>query len=448
MRSLSQKVQKVVAAAVAWTVLLTALWSGSIPAAADETEICEQPAGYQRRTLFFQQAGDRIWLAFSESDSAQAYCLDATGRVTRQESLPYPILSARAVGEDLYLQELTDTFTIHQLGGETRTVSGWSTDRVTLWDISAAGTVYGVLSNQSTTLATDPTGSAARNYGSRITFLQAEALGQPVVAAGGQLYLGGKSISGSEPMGRIAADGTCLTVDLEVCRLSDSGLSTLYTPEGEPSYFCLDDAGRFYAASGSTVTCTDPQGKSLGSVTLSAAPVALCPAGALLLQNGHFRFAAFGETFVPKLEPTPSPTPTPTPDPSISPSPGPSFPPEPDFPGGPSGEYFLVPAGTTVSDLRQLMWPQAVQITDARGNPLTWGTLATGMFMDDWPLVVPGDCNGSGSVTRADVRTGLDWVLEQFPVDDVFTRAADLNDDGALSAQDLVLLARAATPGS
>ena len=68
--------------------------------------------------------------------------------------------------------------------------------------------------------------------------------------------------------------------------------------------------------------------------------------------------------------------------------------------------------------------------------------------MDDWPLVVPGDCNGSGSVTRADVRMGLDWVLEQFPVDDVFTRAADLNDDGALSAQDLVLLARAATPGS
>lgn len=102
----------------------------------------------------------------------------------------------------------------------------------------------------------------------------------------------------------------------------------------------------------------------------------------------------------------------------------------------------LVPSGMTVDQLRQLLWPDVPDVCLPDGTSVTSGRLCTGMTVGDLAVVVPGDCNGTGSVSIGDLRQAQVLLLESSQVEDPYRWAADLNEDGVLTTEDLVLLSQ------
>ena len=156
-----------------------------------------------------------------------------------------------------------------------------------------------------------------------------------------------------------------------------------------------------------------------------------------------------GVTPDPSVEPeqpdsgvTPDPSVEPEqPDSGVTPDPTPSDP-LPDFVL--EGDTLLVSAGVTADQLRAWMIPQAISIQRPDGTEVVQGRLATGMTAGSYSIVVLGDCDGSGSVDKGDLRKAQEFVLETPQVDTPYQRAADLDGDWQITTQDLVLLAQAA----
>ena len=108
------------------------------------------------------------------------------------------------------------------------------------------------------------------------------------------------------------------------------------------------------------------------------------------------------------------------------------------------GEFLVMPEGVPVETLLARLGPDAVKVTRPDGTAVTGGRLATGMAAGSWTLVVEGDCDGSGSVNQADVLAAQELLLEGSQVEGPYRRAADLDRDGVLTTQDLVLLSQLA----
>ena len=92
-----------------------------------------------------------------------------------------------------------------------------------------------------------------------------------------------------------------------------------------------------------------------------------------------------------------------------------------------------MPQGVTVKELLAYFAPEAVHIRRPDGTDVTSGNLATGMTAGEYTIAVLGDCDGSGTLSQADLR--------QAP-----RRAGDLDGDGLLTTQDLVLLSQRLEP--
>ncbi|WP_322173704.1 dockerin type I domain-containing protein [Acutalibacter caecimuris] len=155
-------------------------------------------------------------------------------------------------------------------------------------------------------------------------------------------------------------------------------------------------------------------------------------------------------TPIPTVEPSEEPTPLPSEDPSPIPSPS-VMPDETDPKPKPFYKeievdeitYVLLEEDTTVRQLRELKKPEAVLIMGSSGIPLAEGKLKTGMKMNDAIIVIIGDCNGDGYVSRADMIMMEDYVLgkDGFAKEEAFL-AVDLDYDEEITLLDLVAMAK------
>lgn len=94
----------------------------------------------------------------------------------------------------------------------------------------------------------------------------------------------------------------------------------------------------------------------------------------------------------------------------------------------------------TINQLLSYFVPDAVQIFRPDGEKVSSGHLATGMTVESYTLVVLGDCDGSGTLSQQDLRTGQTLLLEDDKVEDPYRRAVDFDGDGLLTTTDLVRL--------
>ena len=72
--------------------------------------------------------------------------------------------------------------------------------------------------------------------------------------------------------------------------------------------------------------------------------------------------------------------------------------------------------------------------------------LATGMTAGEYTIAVLGDCDGSGTLSQADLRQAQALLLEDSSTQGAARRAGDLDGDGLLTTQDLVLLSQRLEP--
>lgn len=96
----------------------------------------------------------------------------------------------------------------------------------------------------------------------------------------------------------------------------------------------------------------------------------------------------------------------------------------------------------TKNQLLSYFIPDAVQVFWPDGTEVTSEHLATGMTVENYTLVVLGDCDGSGTLSQQDLRQGQTLLLEDSAIADSYRRAIDLDQDGSLTTLDLVLLSQ------
>lgn len=143
-------------------------------------------------------------------------------------------------------------------------------------------------------------------------------------------------------------------------------------------------------------------------------------------------------TPAPSEEPEETPTPAPSQEPGESPAPTPVPPPAgwaPEL----QGDKIYVPLGAAVEDLRNYFKPMAVKVLTPEGEAVYYGNLATGMTVEEYTIVVPGDCDGTGACNDRDVQAAQAHLLEETLLEGPCRLAADLDGDGEVTPEDLVL---------
>ena len=140
----------------------------------------------------------------------------------------------------------------------------------------------------------------------------------------------------------------------------------------------------------------------------------------------------------PSQEPGETPTPAPSEGPEEAPTPTPAPPPAgwaPEL----QGDKIYVPLGAAVEDLRNYFKPMAVKVLTPEGEAVYYGNLATGMTVEEYTIVVPGDCDGTGACNDRDVQAAQAHLLEETLLEGPCRLAADLDGDGEVTPEDLVL---------
>ena len=143
-------------------------------------------------------------------------------------------------------------------------------------------------------------------------------------------------------------------------------------------------------------------------------------------------------TPAPSEEPEETPTPAPSQEPGESPAPTPVPPPAgwaPEL----QGDKIYAPLGAAVEDLRNYFKPMAVKVLTPEGEAVYYGNLATGMTVEEYTIVVPGDCDGTGACNDRDVQAAQAHLLEETLLEGPCRLAADLDGDGEVTPEDLVL---------
>ena len=319
-------------------------------------------------------------------------------------------------------------------------------DKLLQFDCDSGGTVYCTLSDSPAVLrilSPDET-EVTREFAAPVEYLETAEDGSLLVFAGEKLFYARQGnfqeIPCLAPPCKRLNDTLSVDRDgiVSVIAFDETGafLSPLFRCSEQFSdafSFCLDGEKCLILSNGSTVLRYDLEGQSRGSCHLTSAPLAICSAGALLLERNELSYSAFAFS----EEELPFETPLP-PENSQSSEEFPSEEPPLEI----EGQYIVMPVGSTVAELREYFKPEAVKICDLAGRQITQGTLATGMTAGDWIIVIEGDCNGTGTVNSADLRAALTLFLESPLVTDANSRAADLNRSGEIDTQDLLLLSR------
>lgn len=257
---------------------------------------------------------------------------------------------------------------------------------------------------------------------------------------------------------RLVGEDYCVDGAGVLCRREEDGMQPML--EGEDLDFalcCQAGEGILAADTSGIVHKYTAEGQEEGvSGPVDGRILALVPSGAIVEKEGMYRFSPYA--FMSGEEPDPGPTeepgptdpPGPTEPPPPEETPGPTDEPSPSPSDGPTleelgvayeGNYITMKAGVTVGDLVELFKPDSVLIQNAEGEPVTGGLMATDMKVDDYTVIVYGDCSGTGKVSLRDlymVQSAL--VGEERFSTTAREKAADFTRDGSVDTQDLVAL--------
>lgn len=469
-------------------VFLLAFLGETQPAA---RQVASIPPGGEVR-LFEEQDGLCLLAYSGQAPGTSAlYALDtATGEtLSNYVSFQGTLVWARQRGSSLFAVEHSAAgYTLHQFalpnfGSEpihSRLLSGVSEDTFAVFDCDGEGRFFyanGLLMTGSVQDSSLSVVQAGGSMVSGVSFLEVTPQGTLVAAAAGQLYVGSAASPGqweAIPAGDIAplclvGENYLAATDGRLYRLGGGSLSPVGSAPLASSQLCaVDQEGRLVYGSGGTVQWASLSGEVLAQAQPRGELLAVCGSGALTAEDGFFWFtplsfqeAAATPTPSPTAEPTPTPAPEPTPTqeptpvptetPGPTPEPTPSQEPTPSPPPTPEGivqegGLLVMPQGVTVKELLAYFAPEAVHIRRPDGTDVTSGNLATGMTAGEYTIAVLGDCDGSGTLSQADLRQAQALLLEDSSTQGAARRAGDLDGDGLLTTQDLVLLSQRLEP--
>lgn len=467
-------------------VFLLAFLGETQPAA---RQVASIPPGGEVR-LFEEQDGLCLLAYSGQAPGTSAlYALDtATGEtVSNYVSFQGTLVWARQRGSSLFAVEHSAAgYTLHQFAFpnfglepiHSRLLSGVSEDTFAVFDCDGEGRFFYVNGLLMTGSVQDSSLSVVQAGGSMVSgvsFLEVTPQGTLVAAAAGQLYVGSAASPWqwkAIPAGDIAplclvGENYLAATDGRLYRLGGGSLSPVGSAPLASGQLCaVDQEGRLVYGSGGTVQWASLSGEVLAQAQPRGELLAVCGSGALTAEDGFFWFtplsfqqAAATPTPSPTAEPTPtpSPEPTPIPAPSEEPTPGPTPEPTPSQEPTPSppptpegivqeGGLLVMPQGVTVKELLAYFAPEAVHIRRPDGTDVTFGNLATGMTAGEYTIAVLGDCDGSGTLSQADLRQAQALLLEDSSTQGAARRAGDLDGDGLLTTQDLVLLSQRLEP--
>lgn len=469
-------------------VFLLAFLGETQPAA---RQVASIPPGGEVR-LFEEQDGLCLLAYSGQAPGTSAlYALDtATGEtLSNYVSFQGTLVWARQRGSSLFAVEHSAAgYTLHQFtlpnfGLEpihSRLLFGVSEDTFAVFDCDGEGRFFyanGLLMTGSVQDSSLSVVQAGGSMVSGVSFLEVTPQGTLVAAAAGQLYVGSAASPGqwkAIPAGDIAplclvGENYLAATDGRLYRLGGGSLSPVGSAPLASGQLCaVDQEGRLVYGSGGTVQWASLSGEVLAQAQPRGELLAVCGSGALTAEDGFFWFtplsfqeAAATPTPSPTAEPTPTPAPEPTPTqeptpvptetPGPTPEPTPSQEPTPSPPPTPEGivqegGLLVMPQGVTVKELLAYFAPEAVHIRRPDGTDVTSGNLATGMTAGEYTIAVLGDCDGSGTLSQADLRQAQALLLEDSSTQGAARRAGDLDGDGLLTTQDLVLLSQRLEP--
>lgn len=469
-------------------VFLLAFLGETQPAA---RQVASIPPGGEVR-LFEEQDGLCLLAYSGQAPGTSAlYALDtATGEtLSNYVSFQGTLVWARQRGSSLFAVEHSAAgYTLHQFtlpnfGLEpihSRLLFGVSEDTFSVFDCDGEGRFFyanGLLMTGSVQDSSLSVVQAGGSMVSGVSFLEVTPQGTLVAAAAGQLYVGSAASPGqwkAIPAGDIAplflvGENYLAATDGRLYRLGGGSLSPVGSAPLASGQLCaVDQEGRLVYGSGGTVQWASLSGEVLAQAQPRGELLAVCGSGALTAEDGFFWFtplsfqeAAATPTPSPTAEPTPTPAPEPTPTqeptpvptetPGPTPEPTPSQEPTPSPPPTPEGivqegGLLVMPQGVTVKELLAYFAPEAVHIRRPDGTDVTSGNLATGMTAGEYTIAVLGDCDGSGTLSQADLRQAQALLLEDSSTHGAARRAGDLDGDGLLTTQDLVLLSQRLEP--
>ena len=425
----------------------------------------------------FQQEGDAVWLGVGGMFQSVLYRLDSQGQILNTAAVEAEPVSICKRGDSLFFWKNTGPQgQIDQFSPALTPMTSWDSPVtyvfLSCFDFSPAGDLY---AGEGAVLTLYPRGgeAAEREFEGEIRFLQVTPQGQLYVYAGGTLYHSGDGSlqglspvsGGKEPFALLGEEGW-VDVSGGVYRL-EQGSPRLVTDLGdspvvgtEPLY-AGDKQGFAVGQDSGEITWYGWDGSVLGSCLVPTPLRAVTPSLALCGGDGALALAQTGFA-APAATPTPTPTPAPSEEPEGTPTPAPSEEPEETPTPAPSqgpeespaptpapppagwapelqGDKIYVPLGAAVEDLRNYFKPMAVKVLTPEGEAVYYGNLATGMTVEEYTIVVPGDCDGTGACNDRDVQAAQAHLLEETLLEGPCRLAADLDGDGEVTPEDLVL---------
>ena len=429
------------------------------------------------KPALFQQEGDTVWLGVGGMFQSVLYRLDSQGQILNTAAVEAEPVSICKRGDSLFFWKNTGPQgQIDQFSPALTPMTSWDSPVtyvfLSCFDFSPAGDLY---AGEGAVLTLYPRGgeAAEREFEGEIRFLQVTPQGQLYVYAGGTLYHSGDGSlqglspvsGGKEPFALLGEEGW-VDVSGGVYRL-EQGSPRLVTDLGRPpvvgteSLYAGDKQGFAVGQGGGAITWYGWDGSVLGSCLVPGSLRAVTPSLALCGADGALALAQTGFA-APAATPTPTPTPVPSEEPEETPTPAPSGEPEETPTPAPSqepgespaptpapppagwapelqGDKIYVPLGAAVEDLRNYFKPMAVKVLTPEGEAVYYGNLATGMTVEEYTIVVPGDCDGTGACNDRDVQAAQAHLLEETLLEGPCRLAADLDGDGEVTPEDLVL---------
>lgn len=421
-----------------------------------ETHLGKTPS-QTAEVLLLEERDGMVWLICGDGESTLSLRLDAaTGEVLSRREENFPVYGAALRGQYLYVWEDLDSgcalcaWDTSTLGEVSRLELGEKLDSLALYDVDASGNAIFVTASERRVLKVWEPGGVRREI----------TLSHPIQALAGEpggdflVYAGNSLCTPLQPELEapcqaaprfLLGDGKFVDEDGVVCSLTKDGVRSLFQC-GEAAFasaFCClgGENCLILSAGGGAIHRYDLAGNLLDNCEIASPPAGLCPSGAVCIRDGELYYVPlnFSALPAPSVQPSVSPSAQPSVSPSVSPSPSASLVPE-DRPVRAEGDWLIISQGVTVAEVRRLMEPEEAEIRDAAGIKVSSGRMATGMTVNQWTVVVPGDCNGTGTVTEADLRRAASMILGSVEGTSAQYRAGDLNEDGVLSTADLVLI--------
>lgn len=402
--------------------------------------------GQDSEIVFLGYDGEDVWAVTVGFDSGHVFRLNPeSGEVLSTEE--FGTFSDFAVLREgkLFIRDTQSgnlKFLVFSSSGKEADLETDLDARSELYDTDGKGKAYAVDHDDPTKLNVwEGEQSSQPPYEGEIDFFSVTSKGLLVHAGGKLIWQGGEAEFPDVPDCVLGDDLVVAGEGGTVYRLTSTAEELFSTGAGGyDGVFALAESGKILALSNKTIKSFTTDGSEAASVTIPTSNAWLCAKGAFYSTSGSFYYAPFGGALgeIPEQTPppqkTPEPTPTPTPAPSTTP-----------HPFWQDDIYIYCQQGTKVDTLRHELVPEFDYIIDLEGNRITSGLLKTGMTVEERPperiVVVIGDCTGNNKspyVQRDDLEQALDFFLADMPVDDAYTRAADINYDLELTPEDLI----------